>query len=145
MITSTDARKKTQNEDKQNKVFCVVFFVLFVFILCFVFSVICTGNLLSFCFVFFVLVVFILCFVFSNEDKQNKEHNTENLKDYQYRYQEIQNTEWRQTKQRTQYRKLKDYQYRCQKKQSTEWRQPKQRTQNRFCVLYFLVSVLVIF
>jgi hypothetical protein len=28
-----------------------------------------------------------------NEDKQNKEHNTENLKDYQYRCQEKQNTE----------------------------------------------------
>ena len=36
-----------------------------------------------------------------NEDKQNKEHNTENLKDYQYRCQKKQNTEWRQTKQRT--------------------------------------------
>jgi hypothetical protein len=28
-----------------------------------------------------------------NEDKQNKEHNTENLKDYQYRCQEKQTTE----------------------------------------------------
>jgi hypothetical protein len=28
-----------------------------------------------------------------NEDKQNKEHNTENLKDYQYRCQEKQSTE----------------------------------------------------
>ena len=28
-----------------------------------------------------------------NEDKQNKEHNTENLKDYQYRCQKKQNTE----------------------------------------------------
>jgi len=28
-----------------------------------------------------------------NEDKQNKEHNTENLKDYQYRCQEKQETE----------------------------------------------------
>jgi hypothetical protein len=27
------------------------------------------------------------------EDKQNKEHNTENLKDYQYRSQKKQNTE----------------------------------------------------
>jgi fatty-acid desaturase len=34
-----------------------------------------------------------------NEGKQNKEHNTENLKDYQYRCQEKQSTEWRQTKQ----------------------------------------------
>jgi hypothetical protein len=36
-----------------------------------------------------------------NEDKQNKEHNTENLKDYQYRCQKKQNTERRQTKPRT--------------------------------------------
>jgi hypothetical protein len=43
-----------------------VFFVLFVFILCFSFPGICTGNLLGF-----------LCCV----------HNTENLKDYQYRCQ----------------------------------------------------------
>jgi hypothetical protein len=28
-----------------------------------------------------------------NEDKQNKEHNTENLKDYQYRSQKKQDTE----------------------------------------------------
>ena len=28
-----------------------------------------------------------------NEDKQNKEHNTENLKDYQYRCQKKHNTE----------------------------------------------------
>jgi hypothetical protein len=35
-----------------------------------------------------------------NEDKQNKEHNTETLKDYQYRCQE-------KTKHRTQYRKPK--------------------------------------
>ena len=28
-----------------------------------------------------------------NEDKQNKEHNTENLKDYQYRCQKKRNTE----------------------------------------------------
>ena len=29
----------------------------------------------------------------STEEKQNKEHNTENLKDYQYRSQKKQNTE----------------------------------------------------
>jgi hypothetical protein len=28
-----------------------------------------------------------------NEDKQNKEHNTENFKDYQYRCQKKENTE----------------------------------------------------
>jgi cytochrome b561 len=61
---------------KHRKTFCIVFFVLFVFILCFNFSGICTGNLLGFCTVFFVLFVFILCFT-QNEDKQNKEHNTE--------------------------------------------------------------------
>jgi hypothetical protein len=54
--------------------------------------------------VFFVLFVFIQT---QNEDKQNKEHNTENLKDYQYRSQKKQNTERRQTKQRTEYRKPK--------------------------------------
>jgi len=41
------------------------------------------------------------------EDNQNKEHNTENLKDYQYICQKKPNTEWRQPKQRTQYRKPK--------------------------------------
>jgi hypothetical protein len=35
------------------------------------------------------------------EDKQNKEHNTENLNDYQYRSQKKQSTERRKTKQRT--------------------------------------------
>jgi hypothetical protein len=52
---------------------------------------------------FFVLFVFILY----------KEHNTENLKDYQYRCQEKQNKEHNTEN-------LKDYQYRCQKKQDTE-------------------------
>jgi hypothetical protein len=48
-----------------------------------------------------------------NEDKQNKEHNTENLKDYQYRCQK--NKTQNEDKQNIEYNKekLKDYQYRC--------------------------------
>jgi hypothetical protein len=54
------------------------------------------------------------------EDKQNKEHNTGNLKDYQYRCQEKQTqNEDKQNKEHNT-ENLKDYQYRSQKKQDTE-------------------------
>ena len=62
------------------------------------------------------------------EDKQNKEHNTENLKDYQYRcHENITQNEDKQNKEHNT-ETLKDYQYRSQKKQNTERRQTKQRT-----------------
>ena len=63
-----------------------------------------------------------------NEVKQNKEHNTENLKDYQYRCQKKTNHRMKtnKTKNITQNEdkqnkehnteNLKDYRYRCQKK-----------------------------
>ena len=56
-----------------------------------------------------------------NEDKQNKEHNTENLKDYQYRCQKKNKTQ-NEDKQNKEHNteNLKDYQYRCQKKHNTE-------------------------
>ena len=55
-----------------------------------------------------------------NEDKQNKEHNTENLKDYQYRCKKKQTqNEGKQNKEHNT-ENLKHYQYRCHKKQDTE-------------------------
>ena len=63
-----------------------------------------------------------------NEDKQNKEHNTENLKDYQYRCQKKQSTERRKTKQRAQYRKPKRLPVLMPGKHNTERRKTKQRT-----------------
>jgi hypothetical protein len=69
--------------------------------------------------------------------KQNIEHNTENLKDYQYRCQEKQNTERRQTKQRTQHRKPKRLPVQIPEKTLF--------CLSSFFVLFFLGSVLVIF
>jgi hypothetical protein len=49
-----------------------------------------------------------------NEYKQNKEHNTENLKDYQYRCRgkKTQNEDKQNNEHNTE--NLKDYRYRCQ-------------------------------
>jgi hypothetical protein len=53
--------------------------------------------------------------------KQNKKHNTENIKDYQNRCQKknkTQNEEKQNKEHNTE--NLRDYQYRCQEKQNTE-------------------------
>jgi hypothetical protein len=68
---------------------CVLCFVCLHSVFCF--SGICTGNLLG----------FLYCVL----TKQRTQHR--NIKDCQSRCQKNQNTEWRQTKQRTQYRKPK--------------------------------------